>query len=53
MRVTGGRCDLIIYEDEGHRLARPQNVADLRARTLRFLRAALSDAVGSNAGEQD
>jgi dienelactone hydrolase len=42
---AGGRCDLTIYEDEGHQFARPQNVADLRSRTLRFLRAALTDPV--------
>jgi dipeptidyl aminopeptidase/acylaminoacyl peptidase len=43
--LAGGRCELTIYEDEGHQLARPQNLADLRARTLAFLRAALSDPV--------
>jgi dipeptidyl aminopeptidase/acylaminoacyl peptidase len=42
--LAGGRCELTIYEDEGHRFARPQNVADLRSRTLGFLRAALSEA---------
>lgn len=53
IRLSGGHCDLVIYEDEGHRFARPQNVAGLRTRTLRFLRAALSDVAGSPAGERD
>jgi dienelactone hydrolase len=43
--LAGGRCQLTIYEDEGHRFARPQNVADLRSRTHGFLQAALSDPV--------
>jgi dipeptidyl aminopeptidase/acylaminoacyl peptidase len=48
--LAGGRCELTIYEDEGHQLARPQNLADLRARTLAFLRAALSDPVNPAIG---
>jgi dipeptidyl aminopeptidase/acylaminoacyl peptidase len=47
--LAGGRCELTIYENEGHRFARPQNLADLRSRTLEFLRAALTDAVGAPA----
>lgn len=50
IRRTGGRCELTIYEDEGHLLARPQNVADVRSRTLGFLRAVLSSAVSAPAG---
>lgn len=52
IRLAGGRCELTIYEDEGHRFTRPQNLADLRARTLGFLRTALTDAVGA-AGKQN
>jgi dienelactone hydrolase len=52
IRLAGGRCELTIYEDEGHRFTRPQNLADLRSRTLGFLRAALTDAVGA-AGKQN
>jgi dienelactone hydrolase len=44
--LAGGRCQLTVYEDEGHQLARPQNLADLRSRTLEFLRSALSDSAG-------
>jgi dipeptidyl aminopeptidase/acylaminoacyl peptidase len=44
--LAGGRCELTIYEDEGHQFARPQNLADLRTRTLTFLRDALNDAAG-------
>jgi len=43
LSLAGGRCELTIYEDEGHALARPQNVADLRARTISFLRANLGN----------
>jgi dipeptidyl aminopeptidase/acylaminoacyl peptidase len=53
IRLAGGHCELTIYEDEGHRLVRPQNVADLRTRTLGFLRAALSDPVSSSADGHD
>jgi dipeptidyl aminopeptidase/acylaminoacyl peptidase len=42
LRHAGGRCELTIYEDEGHAIARPQNVASLRTRTIGFLRASLS-----------
>jgi dienelactone hydrolase len=37
MRRAGHSCELIIYEDEGHRFFRPQNLADMRARTVSFL----------------
>jgi dienelactone hydrolase len=47
--IAGGSCQLTIYEDEGHRFARPQNVADLRSRTLGFLRTALSGSVSPDA----
>jgi len=50
--LAGGRCELTIYENEGHRFARPQNLADLRSRTLGFLRAALTDAVGAPVDKQ-
>lgn len=43
--LAGGHCELTIYEDEGHRFARTQNIADLRSRTLGFLRSTLSGAV--------
>jgi dipeptidyl aminopeptidase/acylaminoacyl peptidase len=52
IRLAGGRCELTIYENEGHRFTRPQNLADLRSRTLGFLRAALTDPVGA-AGKQN
>jgi dienelactone hydrolase len=48
IRLAGGRCELVIYEDEGHRFVRPQNLANLRVRTLGFLRTALSEPVGSH-----
>ena len=34
---TGQQCELTIYEDEGHRYVRPQNLADLRTRAIDFL----------------
>ena len=34
---AGRDCELTIYEDEGHRFVRSQNVADMRARTVGFL----------------
>ena len=37
LRRAGQQCELIVYEDEGHRFARPQNLADMRARTISFL----------------
>jgi dipeptidyl aminopeptidase/acylaminoacyl peptidase len=40
---------LIIYEDEGHSYARPQNVADFRLRTLEFLHSRLYGRAGEPA----
>jgi dipeptidyl aminopeptidase/acylaminoacyl peptidase len=37
LQNAGQECELTIYEDEGHRYVRPQNLADLRARTTDFL----------------
>lgn len=37
LRRAGQDCQLTIYENEGHRYTRPQNIADLRARTFAFL----------------
>jgi dipeptidyl aminopeptidase/acylaminoacyl peptidase len=37
LRRAGHPCDLTVYEDEGHRFVRPQNVADMRAKTISFL----------------
>ena len=37
LRRAGRACELIIYEDEGHRFARPQNVAHLRTTATDFL----------------
>jgi len=47
LRRAGRDCELIIYEDEGHRYVRPQNIADLRARATRFLLHSLSGATDS------
>ena len=37
LRRAGGHCELTIYEDEGHRYVRPQNISDLRASATAFL----------------
>ncbi len=37
LQCAGGECELTIYEDEGHRYVRPQNIAHLRARATAFL----------------
>jgi dipeptidyl aminopeptidase/acylaminoacyl peptidase len=37
LRRAGRDCELTIFEDEGHRYVRPQNVASLRSRTIDFL----------------
>ena len=37
LRRAGADCELITYEDEGHRFTRPQNLSDMRARTISFL----------------
>ena len=47
LRRAGRDCELIIYEDEGHRYVRPQNIADLRARATRFLLHSLVSATDS------
>jgi dienelactone hydrolase len=44
---AGQDCDLTIFQDEGHRFSRPQNVASLRSRTIAFLLRNLSTAAGS------
>jgi dienelactone hydrolase len=44
---AGQDCDLTIFQDEGHRFSRPQNVASLRSRTIAFLLRNLSTAGGS------
>jgi len=37
LQDAGGQCELTIYEDEGHRYVRPQNLADVRVRATDFL----------------
>ena len=44
LRQAGETCELTIYEDEGHRYVRPQNVSDLRVRAIDFLIRSLSSA---------
>ena len=44
LRQAGQTCELTIYEDEGHRYVRPQNVSDLRVRAIDFLIRSLSSA---------
>ncbi|HUB39798.1 MAG TPA: prolyl oligopeptidase family serine peptidase [Streptosporangiaceae bacterium] len=39
---AGRSCELTIYEDEGHRYVRPQNVASLRTLAINFLLRNLS-----------
>jgi dienelactone hydrolase len=43
---AGQDCELVIYENEGHRYQRTQNVAGLRARAIEFLAQRLSAAAG-------
>jgi dipeptidyl aminopeptidase/acylaminoacyl peptidase len=45
MRRAGRVCELTIYEDEGHRFARPQNLTDFRTNSLRFLQRSLDHAL--------
>jgi dipeptidyl aminopeptidase/acylaminoacyl peptidase len=45
MRRGGRDCDLTVYEDEGHRFARPQNLTDFRAQCLAFLLRSLNHAL--------
>jgi dienelactone hydrolase len=47
LKQAGRDCELTIYEDEGHRYLRPQNVASMRSRTIGFLLRTLSTAAGS------
>jgi dipeptidyl aminopeptidase/acylaminoacyl peptidase len=47
LQRAGRDCELTIYEDEGHRFVRPQNIADLRTRTIGFLLRCLSSAPDS------
>lgn len=47
LRRAGRDCELTIYEDEGHRYVRPQNIADLRTRTIGFLLRCVSGATDS------
>jgi dipeptidyl aminopeptidase/acylaminoacyl peptidase len=47
MRRSDGRCELTIYEDEGHWYSRPQNIADFRARSIDFLVSRLSKPLNS------
>lgn len=50
LRRSGKHCDLTVYQDEGHRYARPQNIADLRARSVEFLLSCLSKPAGPGNG---
>jgi dienelactone hydrolase len=47
LRGAGKECELTIYEDEGHRYVRPQNLADLRTRAIDFLVRSLRAAADS------
>jgi dipeptidyl aminopeptidase/acylaminoacyl peptidase len=47
LQRAGRDCELTIYEDEGHRFVRPQNIADLRTRTIGFLLRCHSSAPDS------
>ncbi len=47
LQRAGRDCELTIYEDEGHRFVRPQNISDLRTRTIGFLLRCLSSAPDS------
>jgi dipeptidyl aminopeptidase/acylaminoacyl peptidase len=50
LRRAGKEHDLVVYEDEGHRYSRPQNVADFRLRTVEFLLSALARSANSAVG---
>ena len=45
MRRADRDCELTIYEDEGHRFARPQSLTDFRAKCLAFLLRSLNHAL--------
>jgi dipeptidyl aminopeptidase/acylaminoacyl peptidase len=47
LKHAGRHCELTIFEDEGHRYVRPQNVASLRSRAIDFLLRSLSAAADS------
>jgi dipeptidyl aminopeptidase/acylaminoacyl peptidase len=47
LQRAGRDCQLTIYEDEGHRFVRPQNIASLRTRAIDFLRRSLNVAADS------
>src|SRR5215469_3419355 len=47
LKRAGRACDLTIFEDEGHRYGRPQNIASLRSRAIAFLLRNLSTAAQS------
>jgi len=47
LRSAGRVCELTIYEDEGHRYVRPQNLASLRTSAIDFLVRSLTTAADS------
>jgi dipeptidyl aminopeptidase/acylaminoacyl peptidase len=49
LKRAGQYCELTIYEDEGHRYTRPQNVASVRSQAIDFLLRSLSAAADSAA----
>jgi dipeptidyl aminopeptidase/acylaminoacyl peptidase len=46
LTARGVRCDLLIYEDEGHGLARLANRLDAYPRALEFLNQVLRSDAG-------
>ena len=44
LRGAGQDCELVVYDNEGHRYQRTQNIAGLRARAIEFLARRLSAA---------
>jgi dipeptidyl aminopeptidase/acylaminoacyl peptidase len=50
LKRAGRDCELTVFQDEGHRYTRPQNVASLRSRTIAFLLRNLSTASDSAIG---
>jgi dipeptidyl aminopeptidase/acylaminoacyl peptidase len=49
LRRDGRDYELTIYEDEGHLYTRPQNIADVQARSIQFLLHILSERAGARA----
>jgi dipeptidyl aminopeptidase/acylaminoacyl peptidase len=47
LQCAGRDCELIIFQDEGHRYVRPQNIASLQSRTIDFLLRTLKTAPDS------